>query len=80
MICIHKPQRVTHIIAPISSWYMKFLSVEDLTSAYEAVLFPQAYDRFGGLLRGRGPYLLRGRVARDAGAVSFSVDELENVG
>ncbi|HUX08373.1 MAG TPA: DNA polymerase III subunit alpha [Acidobacteriota bacterium] len=60
--------------------YMKFLSVEDLTSAYEAVLFPQAYDRFGGLLRGRGPYLLRGRVARDAGAVSLSVEELENVG
>jgi DNA polymerase III alpha subunit len=60
--------------------YMKFLSVEDLTAAYEAVLFPEAYDRYGGLVRGRGPYILRGRVVRDAGAVSLSVHQLENLG
>ena len=60
--------------------YMKFLSLEDLTAAYEAVLFPQAYDRFGGMVRGRGPYILRGKVARDAGALSLSVHELQNIG
>ncbi len=60
--------------------YMKFLSMEDLTAAYEAVLFPQAYERCGGLVRGRGPYLLRGKVVRDAGALSLSVQELENIG
>ena len=72
---VHEKRTRTH-----RGEYMKFLSVEDTSSAYEAVLFPQAYDRFGGLVRGRGPYLLRGTVARDAGALSLTVQELENVG
>lgn len=60
--------------------YMKFLSLEDLTAAYEAVLFPQAYDRFGSQIRGRGPYLICGRVVRDSGALSISAQELRNLG
>ena len=60
--------------------YMKFLSMEDLSDSYEAVLFPDAYQRLGGRLRGRGPYILRGKIARDAGALSLTVMELDNVG
>jgi hypothetical protein len=54
--------------------------MEDLTDSFEAVLFPHAYDRFGGSLRGHGPYLVFGKVVSDAGALSISVQELECVG
>jgi DNA polymerase III alpha subunit len=60
--------------------YMMFLSMEDLTSAFEAVLFPQAYDRFGGVLRGQGPYLLFGKIVSDSGVLSLNVQELRNLG
>lgn len=60
--------------------YMMFLSMEDLSSAFEAVLFPQVYDRFGNVLRGNGPYLLLGRVASDAGVLSLNVQEIQNIG
>lgn len=60
--------------------YMMFLSMEDLTDSFEAVLFPAAYERFGGSLRGHGPYLVFGKVISDSGAISISVRELENVG
>ena len=33
---------------------MQFLSFEDLTGTYEAVLFPAAFRKFGGLIRGEG--------------------------
>jgi DNA polymerase III alpha subunit len=60
--------------------YMMFLSMEDLTNCFEAVLFPAAYDRFGGSLRGHGPYIIFGKVVSDAGVLSISVQELECVG
>lgn len=44
---------------------MKFLSLEDLTGTFEAVIFPKAYQQFAELTMSMGPYLVEGRV--DAG-------------
>ncbi len=41
---------------------MKFLSFEDLSGTFEVVLFPDAYRRLGGVIDGRGPYFITGRV------------------
>lgn len=41
---------------------MKFLSLEDLTGTFEAVLFPAAYSRYAESTLSMGPYLLEGRI------------------
>lgn len=46
---------------------MKFLSLEDLTATFEAVLFPKAYSAFAELTMSMGPYLVEGRVDAENG-------------
>lgn len=41
---------------------MKFLSLEDLTGTFEAILFPNAYARFAEKTLSMGPYVVEGRV------------------
>jgi DNA polymerase III alpha subunit len=41
---------------------MKFLSLEDLTGTFEAVIFPKAYEKFAELTLSMGPYFITGRV------------------
>ena len=41
---------------------MKFLSLEDLTGTFEAVIFPRAYKVFAEKTLSMGPYLLEGKV------------------
>jgi len=41
---------------------MKFLSLEDLTGTFEAVIFPRVYYRVAELTLSMGPYLIEGRV------------------
>lgn len=41
---------------------MKFLSLEDLTGTFEAVIFPRAYEKCAELTMSMGPYLVEGRV------------------
>ncbi len=41
---------------------MKFLSLEDLTGTFEAVLFPKAYRVYAELTISMGPYLVEGKV------------------
>jgi error-prone DNA polymerase len=53
---------------------MKFVSFEDTTDIYEAVFFPKAYNRFCHMLNAARPYLLKGRVEEDFGAVNITVD------
>ncbi len=57
------------------SW-MKFLSLEDLTGTFEAVLFPEAYDRCAEAALGAGPFALEGRVETDHGVPSLTVTDL----
>lgn len=41
---------------------MKFLSLEDLSGTFEAVIFPKAYQKYAELTLSMGPYLVEGRV------------------
>jgi len=53
---------------------MKFTSFEDTTGLYETVFFPKVYNQFCHMLNGSRPYILEGRVERDFGSISLTVD------
>ena len=59
---------------------MSFLSLEDETSLYETVIFPQVYDRYNKLLFDQRPLLVYGRVTDDNGAISLEVQRIEVLG
>lgn len=44
---------------------MKFLSLEDLTGTFEAVIFPKVYYWVAELTISMGPYLVEGRINKD---------------
>ncbi len=46
---------------------MKFLSLEDLSGTFEAVIFPKAYARYAELTMSMGPYLVEGKVDAESG-------------
>lgn len=54
---------------------MKFLSLEDLTGTFEAVLFPKTYNEFAELTISMGPYFLSGTVDMENGR-NIVVDKL----
>jgi len=41
---------------------MKFLSLEDLTGTFEAVIFPKAYSKYAEQTMSMGPYLIEGKI------------------
>lgn len=55
---------------------MKFLSLEDLTGTYEAVIFPESYKKFGDLTLSMGPYIIEGKVDAISGN-NIIVEKLE---
>jgi DNA polymerase III alpha subunit len=55
---------------------MKFLSLEDLTGTFEAVIFPKAYSRYAELTLSMGPYLVEGKVDAENGN-NLIVEKLE---
>jgi DNA-directed DNA polymerase III PolC len=59
--------------------FMKFISLEDECGVVEAVLLPDAYQRLGGRITTRGPYLVTGTVENHMGAVSLMVSDLRLV-
>jgi DNA-directed DNA polymerase III PolC len=56
---------------------MEFVSFEDTTAIYETTFFPRVYERFCRMLTTARPYLLKGRVEEDFGAVTLTVEEAE---
>ena len=56
---------------------MCFLSLEDETSMYETVIFPQVYNKYNRLLFDQIPLLIYGRVVNDEGAVSVEIKRIE---
>ena len=46
---------------------MKFLSLEDLSGTFEAVIFPKAYAQYAELTMSMGPYLIEGKVDAESG-------------
>jgi len=55
---------------------MEFVSFEDTTALFETVFFPKAYANFCHRITHARPYLLRGRVQEDFGAVTLNVSEV----
>jgi DNA polymerase III alpha subunit len=55
---------------------MKFLSLEDLTGTFEAVIFPGIYYRVAELTLSMGPYLVSGRI-NPKDHTNLVVDNLE---
>ncbi|MFQ6673185.1 MAG: DNA polymerase III subunit alpha [Fidelibacterota bacterium] len=80
----HKGKRVTMVgwmittrrVKTKQGGMMQFLSCEDLTGTFECVLFPDAYKRFGHLIRNRGPYIIKGKVEDDFGHAPITVEKL----
>lgn len=56
---------------------MEFISFEDTTAIYETVFFPETYRKFCRMLSNARPYLLRGLVEEDFGAISLTVKHVE---
>ena len=56
---------------------MEFISFEDTTAIYETVFFPETYRKFCRMLSNARPYLLRGLVEEDFGAISLTVSHVE---
>jgi DNA polymerase III alpha subunit len=55
---------------------MKFLSLEDMTGTFEAVIFPRVYARVAESTMSMGPYLVEGRIDVEGGN-NLVVDKLE---
>jgi len=55
---------------------MEFTSFEDTTAIYETTFFPATYRKFRHKLSHTRPYVLRGRVEEDFGAVALTVEDL----
>ena len=53
---------------------MKFISFEDQTGIYETVLFPKTYHRYCHMLNATRPYILKGKVEENFGAITITVN------
>ncbi len=59
---------------------MAFISFEDRTALYETIFFPPAFRTYASRFSPVRPYILRGRVEEELGAVSLRVEEMEFLG
>ena len=53
---------------------MKFVSFEDQTGIYETVLFPKVYNRYCHMLNASRPYIMKGKVEENSGAITITVN------
>jgi DNA polymerase III alpha subunit len=58
---------------------MEFVSFEDETALIEAVLFPETYRRYGGLLFEERPFFIVGKVQLDRGGLTLELRSLSKV-
>ena len=58
---------------------MEFLSFEDETGQLETTFFPKTYRRFCAMLDRSHPFILRGKVEEDFGALTMTVEHVESV-
>jgi len=56
---------------------MEFISFEDTTAIYETVFFPKAYTKFCYMLSHSRPYILKGKVEEEFGAVTLNVSQVK---
>ena len=58
---------------------MEFATFDDGHGLVETVLFPQVYRSRGHVLFDQGPFLLKGKVEEEFGAITVTVTHLERV-
>jgi DNA-directed DNA polymerase III PolC len=58
---------------------MEFATFDDGHGLIEAVLFPQEYRERGHVLFDQGPFIFRGKVEEEFGAVTLSVTQLDRL-
>jgi DNA-directed DNA polymerase III PolC len=58
---------------------MEFVTFDDGQGLIEAVLFPQVYRQRGHVLFDQGPFIFRGKVEEEFGAVTLTVTHLERL-
>jgi DNA polymerase-3 subunit alpha/error-prone DNA polymerase len=58
---------------------MEFLTFEDETGIVETTFFPAAYRRFCHRIDRNRPYLLKGKVETNWGAITLTVDGIETI-
>lgn len=56
---------------------MCFVTIEDGTGLVEATLFHRVFQQFGGVLQGRGPFVVRGTVEERLGGVGLHVSAVQ---
>jgi error-prone DNA polymerase len=56
---------------------MEFISFEDTSAIYETVFFPKTYHQFCYMLSHSRPYILKGKVDEEFGAVTLNVSEVK---
>ncbi len=56
--------------------FMEFLTLEDETGLVEVTLFPKVYQKYGHLVRSRGPFVVEGKVEDQFGALTVSAQDL----
>jgi error-prone DNA polymerase len=56
---------------------MEFISFEDTTAIYETVFFPKTYRKFCYMLSHSRPYILKGKVEEEFGAVTLNVRQVK---
>ncbi len=59
---------------------MEFLTFEDETGTIETTFFPDAYRRHWDQLQSHAPCVLHGLVEEDFGALTLTVERLEQLG
>jgi error-prone DNA polymerase len=58
---------------------MEFATFDDGDGLIEAVLFPQIYRERGHVLFDQGPFIFRGKVEEEFGAVTLSITQLDRL-
>ncbi len=67
------------LVSTRSGEVMEFLTFEDETGLVEATFFPSIYNRYAHFLGSGKPFLLRGIVESDYGAVTLTVHQVSMV-
>jgi DNA polymerase III alpha subunit len=58
---------------------MEFATFDDGYGLIEAVLFPQVYRERGHVLFDQGPFIFRGKVEEEFGAVTLTITHLDRL-
>jgi DNA polymerase III alpha subunit len=58
---------------------MEFATFDDGHGLIETVLFPDTYQARGHVLFDQGPFIFRGKVEEEFGAVTVTVQQIERV-